>query len=198
MLRREVLCMRISDKDRADHVRSAKTWLEKAEQSFDRQAGIKGELNLMLAEAEMKNLRKKRTIGQKFLKVGAILTAFVLAAGFWYIFTPRNQSEPMTPITATSNKAERINSQWVSMPKLNYSEDTSAVKHMEGAVTHTRINTTSQETGSEESDSHIKETMQESPQIVVQPSESSHGTTVMTDRQVQKAVQDAQHSLRGK
>ena len=174
MLRREVLCMRISDKDRADHVRSAKTWLEKAEQSFDRQAGIKGELNLMLAEAEMKNLRRKHAIGQKFLKVGAMLTAFVLAAGFWYIFTPHNQSEPTTPITATSNKTERINSQWVPIPKLNYSEDTSTVKRREDAVTHTRINTTRQETGSEESDARIKETMQESPQIVEQPSESSH------------------------
>ena len=43
----------------AEHVRSAKMWLEKAEQSFDRQSEIQGELNLMLAEAEMKNLRKR-------------------------------------------------------------------------------------------------------------------------------------------
>ena len=71
-----------SDKDIAKHVRSAKTWLEKAEQSFDRQADIKGELNLMLAEAEMKNLRKNHAAGQKLMRVGAVVTACFLAAAF--------------------------------------------------------------------------------------------------------------------
>ena len=51
--------MGLADKHKAAHVRSAKKWLEKAEQSFDNQSTVKGELNLMLAEAEMKNLRKQ-------------------------------------------------------------------------------------------------------------------------------------------
>ena len=52
--------MGLADKNKAAHVRSAKKWLEKAEKSFDNQATVQGELNLMLAEAEMENLRKKR------------------------------------------------------------------------------------------------------------------------------------------
>lgn len=47
-----------SDNERAERVRSARAWLERAEKSFDNKADVRGELNLMLAEAEMKNLRK--------------------------------------------------------------------------------------------------------------------------------------------
>ena len=36
------------------HLRSAQGWLSKAEQSFDEQKDIRGELNLMLAQAELK------------------------------------------------------------------------------------------------------------------------------------------------
>ena len=66
----------------AEHVRSAKMWLEKAEQSFDRQSEIQGELNLMLAEAEMKNLRKRHGLKMRAkLRVAAAMGIAVMAAG---------------------------------------------------------------------------------------------------------------------
>lgn len=52
--------MRKSDEEKVKRVRSAKAWLEKAEESFGKQSDVRGELNLMLAEAEMKQMRKKR------------------------------------------------------------------------------------------------------------------------------------------
>ena len=61
-------------------------WLEKAEASFDKESEIKGELNLMLAEAEMKNLRRHRPAHKRLLRWGAIVTALCLVTGGWYLF----------------------------------------------------------------------------------------------------------------
>ena len=52
--------MKRSQNDTLHRVRAVQSWLEKAEASFDKESEIKGELNLMLAEAEMKNLRRHR------------------------------------------------------------------------------------------------------------------------------------------
>ena len=68
------------DREKAASVRSARKWLEQAEQSFDDDSHIKGELNLMLAEAEMKNLRKNHGAKrQKVLRFSALATALLLA-----------------------------------------------------------------------------------------------------------------------
>ena len=72
-----------SDNEQAERVRSARAWLERAEKSFDNKADVRGELNLMLAEAEMKNLRKNHGTGRKIRRLAAVLTALVLALGIW-------------------------------------------------------------------------------------------------------------------
>ena len=43
-------------------IRSAKSSLENAEQSFKDNQSMRGELDLMLAEAELKTLRKKSSL----------------------------------------------------------------------------------------------------------------------------------------
>ena len=43
-------------------IRNARQSLENAEKSFQDDRGIRGELDLMLAEAELKNLRSKQTV----------------------------------------------------------------------------------------------------------------------------------------
>lgn len=44
-----------------EHLRAAQGWLKKAERSFDEKKTIRGELNLMLAEAELRRVQEKRT-----------------------------------------------------------------------------------------------------------------------------------------
>ena len=194
MLRREGLCMVSDDKDIAKHVRSAKTWLEKAEQSFDSQADIKGELNLMLAEAEMKNLRKNHAAGQKLLRIGAALTAVVLAVTVWYASGLHSKAEPITPLTA-SGKISSENPQWVKTPSLQYeNKKTEGVPVQENSGTEetpamqstARAPATTDEAVPEPATTEIRQTSAPAQQAV------------MTDRQVQAAVQDARHSLRGK
>lgn len=44
-----------------EHLRAAQGWLKKAERSFDEKKTIRGELNLMLAEAELRKVQERRT-----------------------------------------------------------------------------------------------------------------------------------------
>ena len=78
--------MKHSQRDTVHRVRAVRSWLEKAEASFDKESDIKGELNLMLAEAEMKNLRKHHPVSKGWLRTGAVITALFLALGGWYGF----------------------------------------------------------------------------------------------------------------
>ena len=85
--------MKHSQRDTVHRVRAVRYWLEKAEASFDEESDIKGELNLMLAEAEMKNLRKHHPVSRNWLRAGAMVTAFFLALGGWYAFRLTGQEE---------------------------------------------------------------------------------------------------------
>ena len=69
-------------------IRSVKTSLENAEQSFLDNNGVRGELDLMLAEAELKNLRRKQDVPWSWNRhVLAMCVAALLAlagVGGWY------------------------------------------------------------------------------------------------------------------
>lgn len=104
--------MKHSQRDTVHRVRAVRSWLEKAEASFDEESDIKGELNLMLAEAEMKNLRKHHPVSRNWLRAGAMVTAFCLALGGWYAFRLTGQEErpPAVEVVvqeAAGNEADR-------------------------------------------------------------------------------------------
>lgn len=69
-------------------IHSVKTSLENAEQSFLDNNGVRGELDLMLAEAELKNLRRKQDVPWSWNRhVLAMCVAALLAlasVGGWY------------------------------------------------------------------------------------------------------------------
>lgn len=69
-------------------IRSVKSSLENAEQSFKENQDMRGELDLMLAEAEMKNLRRRQAVPWNWNRQTlALCVACMLAlAGFggWY------------------------------------------------------------------------------------------------------------------
>lgn len=64
-----------------NHVKAAKLWLGKAEQSFDQENKIRGDLNLMLAEAELKRARETKAPGEKGNRRAIWLMHGVLASG---------------------------------------------------------------------------------------------------------------------
>ena len=57
-------------------IRCIKSSLDKAEQSFMDNKDIRGELDLMLAEAELKNLRRKKDRPWRFVKNQAVAKFF--------------------------------------------------------------------------------------------------------------------------
>ncbi len=69
-------------------IRNIKSCLENAEQSFLEDRGIRGELDLMLAEAELNNLRRKKDIpwswNRQVLAVCAAVMLLLSGLGGWY------------------------------------------------------------------------------------------------------------------
>jgi hypothetical protein len=63
-------------------IRSVKSWLSRAEKNFDDADDMRGELNLLLAEAELQRLRE--TEGKKSARRGHVMAA-ALAAGIVFI-----------------------------------------------------------------------------------------------------------------
>lgn len=60
-------------------IRSVKSWLSMAEDDFTKKNDVRGELNLLLAEAELQHLREKESnVKAKSLQLMALLTAVFL------------------------------------------------------------------------------------------------------------------------
>ena len=73
--KRNVLCNRI---------RSAKSWLNRAEDNFANQNDVQGEINLLLAQAELQHLQEQKpSFFQKNRHFIALFTAIIIAFGGW-------------------------------------------------------------------------------------------------------------------
>lgn len=90
-------------------IRCIKSSLDSAEQSFLDNKDIRGELDLMLAEAELKNLRRKKDrpwSWNRQLLAGCIAVLLVMAgAGGWYVAKGHYKSRA---IAAPPHPIERI------------------------------------------------------------------------------------------
>ena len=84
-------------------VSSAKRWLAKAEEEFSRERPARGELNLMLAEAELKRLKESEpAVRRSWLRHGAALAAAVIMTGvvsgaWWFLRAPVSQGAQTLP-----------------------------------------------------------------------------------------------------
>lgn len=76
---------------RLQQVRSS---LDKAEASFSREHHVRGELDLLLAEAELKNLRRKQGFSwsRQLLALGAAVLLALAGLGGWYCAQRRETS----------------------------------------------------------------------------------------------------------
>ncbi len=190
--------MRKSDEEKVKRVRSAKAWLEKAEESFGKQSDVRGELNLMLAEAEMKQMRKKERHSRVIRKVAAAGTAAVIALACWQL-TGWEKTTTVRPLPAPAPAA--LQEQKAKPPEPASSTPARAAPPPVQALPA--------DTGP----GSVPDTTSAAPQAAgQQPDTADSGTTapapvvqhtqpvqekVLTDSQVQAAVQDARHSLRG-
>lgn len=186
--------MGLADKSKAAHVRSAKKWLEKAERSFDNQATVQGELNLMLAEAEMENLRQQH--GNRLrLRIAVVVALCLLCLGGTVLKHQLTEKRPI-PIEKTTAEA--------TMPALSKKIPAPAVE----AVPEETVSPVLDSTEASDKETNPAgpilqaETGREMSQAETKPIPVQHKTVpaakpILTEQQVQEVVQDARHSLRG-
>ena len=105
-------------------IRNVKSSLDNAEQSFLDNKDIRGELDLMLAEAELKNLRKKKDVPWSWnrqLLAGCIAVLLVLAGvGGWYFARDhykKRSSTTIVPVAASAAAVDEAPPQPVTKPQ---------------------------------------------------------------------------------
>ena len=175
--------MKQADRDKAERVRSAKVWLDKAEESFRSSSDVQGELSLLLAEAEMKNLRKNHGAGKNLMRYGAVATAIAIALLWLALGQAARHGEIRATYTAPPSE---VGTEWVKAEPLRYETP----PRQEAAVQVPAQTVEAVQTDTEGDTPVSVHTAQ--PEQVSAPAASQ----VMTSAQVQETVQAARHSLR--
>ncbi|EGO62950.1 hypothetical protein [Acetonema longum] len=101
------------NKPMSHHLRSARQWLTKAEESFDNDRQVSGELNLLLAQAELEHVkevnREQRIKKYSLLLHGLALTVAVCftVVGF-YAYGLLDEPRQPTPIPAGETSVKSV------------------------------------------------------------------------------------------
>lgn len=197
--------MKHSQRDTIHRVRAVRSWLEKAEASFDKESDIKGELNLMLAEAEMKNLRKHHPVSKGWLRTGAVITALFLALGGWYGFHLYGQgaSPPVMGTVTPAPAAGKAAGQGSAAKAAPAAEPVPAEEVPPPAPA---IPAPPAEPAAPATPDRDEPMVQPAATAVTAPATPVQSApapvrietkAVLSDRQVQATVQEARHTLRG-
>lgn len=98
------------------HLRSARQWLAQAEEAFDKESNVRGELDLFLAQAELQRARETTSSRKGWFSfplfrqaITFALAAAVLAAGsgiYWTV-SERNASMPI-PLAAQQRESASV------------------------------------------------------------------------------------------
>ena len=94
------------------HLRSAQEWLTRAEDSFDKDSNIRGELNLFLAQAELQHARETNSSRQWRYKypvlrhaVSLVLATTIVAVGFGaYLWSSERSAGVPVPLAIQETK----------------------------------------------------------------------------------------------
>ena len=95
--------------DKLKRVKSVKKWLDKAENSYLNNKDISGELNLMMAQAEMQRLKETHPHekAKKWgIRLSAMAAAAVLFIGFSNLFSANADKSPVISRETTVSKEE--------------------------------------------------------------------------------------------
>ena len=93
--------------DKLKRVKSVKRWLDKAENSYSNNKDISGELNLMMAQAEMQRLKETHPHekAKKWgIRLSAMAAAAVLFIGFSNLFSANADKSPVISRETTVSK----------------------------------------------------------------------------------------------
>lgn len=168
--------------DKLNRVKSIRRWLDKAEESYSSDKEISGEINLIMAQAEMQRL-KEHYPHKLVKKWGIRLGAFALAIGIMFgMNTALTVGQDAGPVILPQKKANLLGKEIVA-------------KEIEAGQTTKEISARNTVKMDTETESPVgvharKETMiQEVPVIPVPP--------VMSQQELQSVVSEAGRALRG-
>lgn len=95
--------------DVVQRLQSVKKWLDKAEQAFSRHKTVSGEINLIMAQAEMERLKEVHASRRGWLlQAGALCMALFVAAGISsvYYFGETEKAQKIAVSPALPSRAE--------------------------------------------------------------------------------------------
>ncbi len=123
------------------HLRSAQDWLSKAQRSFDEQKDIRGELNLMLAQAELKRAQeekqssKRRVRSAYYRQGGALLCAVILFGLGSLIWMSRSVDDAEQAVTHVQTiPVQTIAVEAVAMPQASAANGANKVQTLSVSV----------------------------------------------------------------
>lgn len=109
-------------------IRNVKNSLDNAEQSFLDNKDIRGELDLMLAEAELKNLRRKKNVpwswNRQLLAICSALLLLLTGIGGWYMGKDYYESLSSEQYSAEVEVKPRESQPIITEPKIDVQHET--------------------------------------------------------------------------
>ncbi|WP_288190720.1 hypothetical protein [uncultured Veillonella sp.] len=176
-------------------IHTAKSWLDKAERSYADDSSMKGELQLMLAKAELQHLSEKKQSSHMRLSKWTIAVGvcLLIIGGTWTMRFVESETatapKPSTASTVTEQGASVVVEKPIQK-EVEYKETATGEK-----AVHSSIEQTVQE--KTERNDVIAEPAQ--PVVVNDslPQRTERAQTVST-AQIKQAIREGERSLRGK
>ncbi|MBD8976589.1 hypothetical protein [Veillonella magna] len=187
--------MKSTERPIEKRIHTAKSWLDKAERSYADDSSMKGELQLMLAKAELQHLsEKKRSPYMRLSKwTIAVGVCLLIIGGTWTIRFVESEtsagSKPPTASTVTEQRSPVV----VETPIQKEVEDKGTAT--DEKVVHSSVEQAVQE--KTERNDVVAEPVQ--PVVVNDslPQRTERAQTVST-AQIKQAIREGERSLRGK
>lgn len=204
-----------TDKTMEKKIRQVKSWLDKAEQSFAKDSAAKGELHLLLAEAEMRHLKDtKARRWPVYLRRGLhLLTTLIIVGIGWIVYRHAVEIPAMQAVPRQSNMSVPLKEP--ESGKLPATEVTSSTRETNMVdqgprVSETETTTTAAtvllEQGAvqkqsnllwEESTATVQVQMPRSEISSAEKAENTPPQPIMSTHEIQQTVREAGKSLRG-
>lgn len=168
--------------DKLNRVKAIRKWLDKAEQSYSRDKEISGEINLIMAQAEMQRLKENyphKRVKKWSIRVGAFALAIGIMFGINTVLTFRQSPGPVILPQNNENTAEQeiVAKETGEVNALREISKEDIVQENKKTDTPVIVNT-------------AKET-------IIQNVPSDPATPVMSQQEIQSVVGKAGRALRG-
>lgn len=102
------------------HIAAAKSWLNQAENSLESENDIRGDLNLMLAQAELQRAKEKKPDGfvvYWLKRLAPLAAAVLLVAGYMVYKQPEAAEEMQLPVVQEAEEQSALHQTQIIHPE---------------------------------------------------------------------------------